>query len=430
MTSKKQLTTRVRARMVKTGERYSTARTHIAGPRSPTVDHGWALRGGVNPESAALVGMLAHAGIRAGHELDEPLLFGIGGGIGAGYILWEFKHDDSRVVVLGFTNHWQRIAVPTGKVADRLGISITEQRTGSVNAARRHLDAGRPALVWPDRFHIGYWSLPPALDGHGGHPVVAYARANGRVHLDDRNLTPLTVAEEDFDRARARVGSYKNLAVTVADTDVVITSDRLRDAVVAGIADVADHLSAPSDSFSLPAWRKWARMMTDQRSPKAWPKVFVDQVGVFGALASIWEGVEPAGMDGGNLRDLFADFLDRAALILDRPVLATEAGRWRDIAERWHALAEIALPAAIPAVARLRVLTATISTSIGDGDEGSAERGEAARELWALRAEHARTSSFLDLDGQLAALAAYLSDVHDAETAGIARLAEIATTLT
>ncbi|MEV5888990.1 hypothetical protein [Nonomuraea fuscirosea] len=41
-----------------------------------------------------------------GAAVSEPLVFLAGGGIGAGCILWEFRHDDSRHVVLGFRNQW------------------------------------------------------------------------------------------------------------------------------------------------------------------------------------------------------------------------------------------------------------------------------------------------------------------------------------
>ena len=34
--------------------------------------------------------------------------------------------------------------------------------------------------------------------------MIAYAEKDGRIHLDDRTLGPLTVAGEDVDRARAR----------------------------------------------------------------------------------------------------------------------------------------------------------------------------------------------------------------------------------
>ena len=103
MTSQKQLKARVRARMARTGESYTTARRHVAGPAAPVpVEHaGYRLRGGVHPVSAALAAVLAHHGVRAGGgELSEALVFGIAGGPGAGYILWEFAHDDSRVVTV------------------------------------------------------------------------------------------------------------------------------------------------------------------------------------------------------------------------------------------------------------------------------------------------------------------------------------------
>ena len=59
-------------------------------------------------------------------------------------------------------------------------------------------------------------------------------------------------------------------------------------------------------------------------------------------------------MTGGHLRGLFADGLDEAAAVLDEPALTAEAQRWREIADRWHVLAETALPDDVPAIARLR----------------------------------------------------------------------------
>jgi hypothetical protein len=51
------------------------------------------------PDTAALANVLAHRRVTAADgPLSEPLLFLVGGGLGAGYILWEFAHDDGRVV--------------------------------------------------------------------------------------------------------------------------------------------------------------------------------------------------------------------------------------------------------------------------------------------------------------------------------------------
>jgi len=65
MTTIKQLKTRVRARMARTGERYAAARAHVVGDAtgtSPVIDAGWALRGGTDPDTAALTNVLAHRG--------------------------------------------------------------------------------------------------------------------------------------------------------------------------------------------------------------------------------------------------------------------------------------------------------------------------------------------------------------------------------
>jgi hypothetical protein len=437
MTRTKQLKARVRARMARTGERYAVARAHVVGAagggevggESPVVDAGWTLRGGTDPDTAALANVLAHRGVTGPDgPLTEPLLLVLGGGLGAGYILWEFAHDDSRHVVLGFTHSWQYFDRRLATTVDRLGLDTAWSRTGGAAGAARALAStladGDPAIVWPDRFHVGYWNLPPFLDGHGGHPVVAYAVSGGRVHVDDRTLAPLTLPTSDLDRARARVGSYQNAMLVVRSADTVVPSDRLRAAALAGLRATVDQLGGASTSFALPAWRKWSRLLVDPRAAKGWPTVFADRRGLLGALASVWEAVEPAGMDGGHLRALFADGLEEVADLLAEPGFAAEAQRWREIAEQWHALAETALPDDVPAIARLRDLTAAVTGAVVEGDPGADERAAAAAELWRLRAEHADAPPVDDerVSTILTGMSEHLLGIHAAETAAVRRL--------
>ncbi|WP_154794560.1 BtrH N-terminal domain-containing protein [Occultella kanbiaonis] len=400
-----------------------------SGGGGPVVDAGWTLRGGTDPDTAALANVLAHRGV-VGPDgpLTEPLLLVVGGGLGAGYILWEFTHDDSRVVTLGFTHSWQYFDRRLAATVDRLGLDVRWSRTGGSVAAARALastlEAGDPAIVWPDRYQVGYWNLPEFLDGQGGHPVVAYAGSDDRVHVDDRTLAPLTVPTAVLDRARARVGSYKNTMLVVQSSDTVVPADRLRAAVRDGLAATGDHLAGSSTSFALPAWRKWSRMLVDQRAAKGWPTVFADRRGLLRALAGVWEAVEPAGMDGGHLRGLFADGLAQAAAVLDEPALADEAQRWREIGQRWHLLAETALPDDVPAIVRLRELTATVTGAVAAGDAASAEREAAADRLWRLRAEHADASPLDEerLASIRTTMSTQLAAIHDAETGAVASL--------
>ena len=436
MTSRKHLKARVRARMARTGESYTTALRHVAGPPGQVVEHGYRLRGGADPASAGLANVLAHHGVRAGGApLSEALLFGVAGGPGAGYILWEFAHDDSRPVVLGFTSQWQYHDRAPLAALDRLGVPVQVHRTGgAVGAARAlaaHLDAGRPALVWPDRCVAGYRHLPPAFDGMGGHPVVVHGRTDAAYRVDDRSLAPLTVPVERLDAARARVGSYRNLLLAPEPAGDVPPA-RLRTAVLDGIADCAARLGGSSTSFALPAWAKWARTLTDGRAAKGWPRVFADGRGLVGALASIWEGASPAGPTGGHLRDLAADFLDEAAAVLGGPAGAATtaaAGAWREAGAEWRAVAERALPVDVPEFARLRELTAAVEQCVtAEGDAGRAEAAGAAAALWALRAELDAAPPLApgERTDLFAELSAGLGRVHAPESAAGVGLAAVA----
>jgi len=439
MTTAKRLKAQVRARMARTGERYAVARGHIIGAaeeRGPVSDAGWVLRGGTDPDAAALANVLLHRGVTGPDgPVTEPLLLVLGGGLGAGYILWEFAHDDSRVITLGFTHSWNYFDRRLATTVDRLGLDVAWFRTtgtaGAAKALTSTLAAGNPAIVWPDRYSVGYRNLPPFLDGYGGHPVVAYARSDtasgGVVHVDDRNLAPLTVPVADFDRARARIGSYRNAMLVVRSADTVVPAARLHAAVLDGLRSMVGHLGGTSTSFALPAWRKWSRLLVDPRAAKGWPTVFADRRGLLRALADVWEAIEPAGTAGGHLRGLFADGLDRAAAILEEPALTDEARAWREIGDRWHALAETALPVRVPAIARLRELTATVTGAVAEGDPGAEDRSAAATELWALRAAHADAPPLDDeaLTATLGAMSRHLLDIHAAEDAAVHRLAGI-----
>ena len=301
MTARKHLKARIRARMAQTGERYVTAHRHVVGERDPVADHGYRLRGGVHPDTAAVANVLAHHGVVAGHTgepLSEAMVLGIGGGLGAGYILWEFESRGGAILVLGFRNRWQYPDRWMKAVLERLAVPATHLETGGARTAARQLDealaAGRPALATIDCQSIGYWHLPAEMEGRGGYPVVVYAIDGDVVHVDDRVLAPRVVAREVLDAARARVGSYRNrLCVIEPDRDELPVG-LLRDAVRAGLADAAEHLGSGSDSFGLEAWRKWARMMTGSAA-KAWPRVFASGRGLGSALISTYEGIQPVG---------------------------------------------------------------------------------------------------------------------------------------
>jgi HPt (histidine-containing phosphotransfer) domain-containing protein len=385
------------------------------------------LRGGRQPDVAAITNVLAHQGVHApnGEPLGEALLFTVSGGIGAGYLLREFAHDAASALVLGFRAQWQSPQAWLKSTVDRLGLAAGVHTTGGRRGAAKRLTAelaeGKPVLVLPDRYSLRYWHLPKSADGGGAHLVVAYGEEGGRVLVDDRNLAPLTVERKAFDAARDQVRSDKNLLVSVQPGEV----KDLNASVRAGLADCAHRLSGNSTSFSLPAWNRWAKQLTDERSPQGWPTVFAERRGLIGTLLTIWANVTPAGMTGGHLRDLFAEGLDEAGALLEVPKLAQQAEKWRDIAAMWDDLAETALSKGIPEFAWLRGLIVAVSSGVRAGDEGREAAAGSAGELWRLRAHYDTEAPFTDKEvGDLfIALGTQLRTIHAAELDAIGELA-------
>ena len=164
MTARKHLKQLVRERMRKTGERYTVARRHIV-----DADTSWELRGGVHGDTAAFANVLANLGVVAPHTgepLTEAMVLGVGGGLGAGYILWEFDSHQfrARVLTLGFRRQWQYPDRWARGTAERLGLHAELHETGGAKGAAAALDAqlekGLPAIVWIDTYTLGHRNEP------------------------------------------------------------------------------------------------------------------------------------------------------------------------------------------------------------------------------------------------------------------------------
>jgi hypothetical protein len=240
--------------------------------------------GGVHPEAAAAANVLAAAGLRrpdTGTLLSEELVFGIAGGLGALYILWEWEAYNAKVLVLGFHHLGNYPVRYSQRLADRLNVRVSLPETGSRRAATQSLDsalaAGKPAVAWVDRASLPYLQLPERLRGREGHFVAVCGRTSDGYWVDDRAAAPFFVPAATFGDARERIPSYKQRLLLV---DALAPFD-LAVAVQGGIAAQVDYLSSGSDSFALPALRKWARLLTDPSHKKGYPVLFSGRRGLF-----------------------------------------------------------------------------------------------------------------------------------------------------
>ena len=120
---------------------------------------------------------------------------------------------------------------------------------------------------------------------------------------------------------------------------------------------------------------------------------------------------------------LYAEFLDEAAGLLDAPALGKAAAAYREAADRWHEVAEVAVPPAASRSPRPAASPPAPGPGRG-GDAAQAEAAATAAGLWALR-DRWRTEfpGDADVEALLAALAAAVTAACDAEEAALKTLA-------
>ena len=385
MTRQRQLKSLIHSRMDRTGEKYMVARRHVLNAR-PSSEY--ELRGGSEPETSACANAFANRGIAdpvTGLPISEGLVLGVGGGLGAGYILWEFnatKGTDRKVVTIGFRNQWQYPDRWYAKVCQRLGVAVQMHETASVAKARdlldQALDDGIPAIAFVSAADLPYWHLPAEQSGWWGYPITVYGREGDRYLVDDRNTGRLTIGADELVAARSRIPSYKNRLVVADPAASELDEKQLVAGVRAGLEEQLAHLSEKSTSFSLPALDKWAKMLTDTKNAKSWSKVFADGVGLVSALASVGEQVDDRGQFGGSLRHLYAEFLGHAGQLIDSD-LSGPASAYKVAAERWLDIAAVCR--SVPAVNEASRLSRVRRDAVERGDIGDDAALKAAERI-------------------------------------------------
>jgi hypothetical protein len=387
--------------------------------------------GGRQSETAAFTNIIRAQGERAPHNgkpYSEALILGISGGLGAGYILWEFKEHNAKILVFGWQNHWQYPIQFYETLCKRLNLTPTFHETGSQKAAAQQLEDSlaedKAVIAWVDRAQMPYLHLPKALEGHLGHYVSIYGIEDGDVLVDDLAAKPFRVPAETMASARGRIGSYKNRLLSVEANGAV----DLPEAIQGGLQACVEHLSQPSDSFSLPTFRKWGKMMTHRKNAKGWPVVFADRRGLFGALRSVYEGIELISTGGGGMRGLYADFLDEAAGIINRPALREVAKQYRSLAGQWSAFASSAMPDQVEPLRETKnLLCQRYNILMAEGGDAEAKTLPLTEQINALHVQYNREfpMSNAEIDALFETLGDGLLALYDAEVAALESLREV-----
>ena len=345
-------------------------------------------------EAGSLQAALGFLDVRAPHSgqpYSEAMLFGLGGGIGFSYFVFEYKSARIKTLTLGTrittleeSSRPQFVQTICERIGAPLRVLHPTTVTAANNGVRQALAEGVPAIVWIDMSGPPY-HFPPTADYAAG---VVCAWKDDQVLLAGRSRKLLPLRRKAFEAARSSMGVPKSRAVVVGRPD---RAPNLATSVLEAVRETRDQMARGIDvgqfrgNFGLAALEKWATLLADERDRKGWPRFFPAGRDLLAVLLGVFVQIELRGRGGGAFRVLYADFLEEAAEAARRRRLKEAAEPLRLAARAWHNLARAALPNAVPALRQLRELTAAREALlVREGAQGlgrAAELAEAGRRL-------------------------------------------------
>ncbi|HJW83344.1 MAG TPA: BtrH N-terminal domain-containing protein [Anaerolineae bacterium] len=315
---------------------------------------GYRQFGARQSEAGALRNALAYAGVVAPHTgqaFTEEMLFGIGGGLGLGYFVYQMPGYASLFVATRITTEESARPGFILTMCERLGLDVDFQNASSAAVAEKklqaHLAQGTPVIVWIDPSKLPYYGRWL----YTYHALVVYGIDQGRdeVYVADRSAKALTLRRSELSAARQGEGAIRFRALPVSAPRPV-TLPALRRGVMQGLRDFCDQMRngfGPANfrsNFGLKALEKWAGLLTDTADKRGWPKYFPAGPHLFRALTAVFDQIENRGGGGSAFRPMYADFLEEASTVLTKPRLAMVAEQFRESARLWGRLAAALLP--------------------------------------------------------------------------------------
>ena len=415
MTSHKHLKSAVRARMARTGERYTTARRHLAGTTTslrPGVVPGYrTFGGGRHHDSGLLTHVLAAAGVVAAHDgepLDEPMVAGLAGGVGFMYFSFSYAGQVPTMTIVPRIHPRPFLPGALG----RSGIAHRVVETTSAAKAARELDAalagGRAPICTVDRPALGYHPGADQYAGYDAYDVAVVGRHRDLVLLDDECLEPTEVPAADFAAARAanRTSRHRMLVVE-ADPGPVDLAPAVRASLAVTVHDLTEDVMPNNfaGNFGLRGLAKWADAVADRRTKTGWARLFDGSAAHAHAMQRLYDCLTTEYSSPGAMRPLYADFLEECADLLGDPALREAASLYARAGDVWARIAEAATSGAMAPYRTL--VERRLELLFGSGSAAAPELRALAEEVRAFTAELALPaedrSSRLDAVAELAA---------------------------
>ncbi len=358
MTRNRDFKTLVRQRMTKTGERYSTARAHVLAAKDGTATAfglfaSVSAVGGQQADLAAARNLCTSAGITGpdGNSMSEAMAFGLAGGVG--FLYGVFEYGDTPTMTIVARN--QSMPDPfCQQLFERLSLPIEVKTTSGAKKAAADLDAAleaqRPVLCTVGAGGLPYLGLPEDEAAMAPHLVgVVGVTDDGVLLLDDRSPNPLPVGRADFDNARGLYRQGKNRMVLMTDSADLAPDPNWTDLLATAVRESASGFDRPpvpqfKSNVGLAGLAKWQDLLTSS-TKKGWTTIFgADRRAGIG-LSRIYDCLNYAYTAPDAGRPLMAQFMTEAAEVAGRPEWSGAAELWAESGRAWRRISEIVLSA-------------------------------------------------------------------------------------
>ena len=291
-------------------------------------------------ETGSVHNVLAYHGVTAPHTgqpLSEALLMGISGGLLMGYFNFAYAGYDPHIAILT-----RNTFDPLDTLLARLGtVQHLRQTTNTTKGEKNLIEAlenGEPAIVWADMFLLPYNGLGYDQGMWAANPIVVYGYEADRVSIADRARVALHVTPDELATARSRVKKDRFKLLTIDPPNL----DKLPLAVQQGIWDcLKRYVEAPvasaKNSFGFAAFQRWADALIKPTLKYSWAREFPAGGKMYAGLTSTFDRIAICPGDAQAERDVYADFLDEASVILNKLALKEAAKLYRISGKAWHA---------------------------------------------------------------------------------------------
>ena len=263
-----------------------------------------------------------------GFELSEPMLFGLGQGLG--FVYWNMKSMD-----FPFIGGRIKQGELTVNLAKNLNLRLDRKETTSVRkaweTAKAGIDEGAVVGLQLDSFHLEYFPEKFHFAGHfaalhgydGDYAYLVDTQPNGS--LVRTSLERLALARNEKGPMAAKNLSYR-LHRSEREAD-------LTEAVIAAIAQNAEgHLTPAISNLGYKGVQKTSVEVVK------WFRSSENRAHEFGMCAML---MERAGTGGALFRNLYRDFLQEAAERTNRSKLEEAHRKFIPIAQHWTEVAAL-----------------------------------------------------------------------------------------